>query len=65
MTVQIVMYVLLELIGMVEDIIMPDSYDSKQLEKIYEANKKIELKGNITGHIAKRLINNSRRTPTC
>ncbi len=32
--------------------------DSKELEKIYEANKKIELKGNITGHVAKRLINN-------
>lgn len=41
--------------------------DSKEIEKIYDANKKIELfhelKVNppISGHIAKRLINNSKR----
>lgn len=35
--------------------------DSTKLEKIYEDNKKIELKGNITGHVAKRLINNCLR----
>ncbi len=32
--------------------------DKQKLQKIYEANKKIELKGNITGHVAKRLMNN-------
>ncbi len=33
----------------------------KELKKIYEANKKIEVRGNITGHVAKKLLNNCKR----